>query len=91
MSKTLAELNEKEIKEMAEDIVNSLVRLSLGETPGMLSNSVFKNLQDHSRLTELMIIFKEFLSQATLINKSADDWRRITDMRLKLVECYLKG
>ena len=37
-------MDEKELIELSEEIIGSLTKLLLGESPGFLSNSVFKKL-----------------------------------------------
>jgi hypothetical protein len=40
-------MDEKELMELSEEIIESLTKLVLGESPGFLSNSVFKKLNSN--------------------------------------------
>ncbi len=82
------ETNEKKIKELAENIVEAVVNLSLGKEPKLLSNSVFKSMQKHPNFIRIKNLVIEHLQLFDGKLETADDWKRLNDFRFKLIELY---
>lgn len=82
------ETNEKKIKELAENIVEAVVNLSLGKEPKLLSNSVFKSMPKHPNFIRIKNLIIEHLQLFDGKLETADDWKRLNDFRFKLIELY---
>ena len=50
-------MDEKELIELSEEIIGSLTKLLLGESPGFLSNSVFKKLNSNKNFDEIKSLY----------------------------------
>ena len=81
-------MNEDNIMELSEEIIQSLTKLVLGESPGFLSNSVFKNLASHKHFKEIKSIYSNFIDSFEGEYKDATELKKLTDFRFKIVELY---
>lgn len=80
--------NEKKIKEQSERIVDTFVALSMGKEPNLLSNSIMKNLAEHSNFQRIKY---EIIQHFQLFNgkiESKGDLKRLSDFRFKIYELY---
>lgn len=81
-------MNEKDIKELSENIVESIVALSLGKEPGLISGKVFKTISQHPRYEEMKKLYIEFLSGFDGKYETTAEVKRLTDFRFNLVQLY---
>lgn len=81
-------MTEKEIKDKAEQILESFLALALGKEPGMLSNDVFKKLSSHSNFELIRNECVEYFQSFNGTVDSPEDIKRLFDFRMKIVELY---
>ena len=81
-------MNEKEIKELTENIVESIVSLSLGKEPNLLSNTVFKNIYKHPKYNEIKKLYIIFLTDFDGKYETPDELKKLIDFRFKLIQLY---
>jgi hypothetical protein len=81
-------MKEDEIKELAKDIVEAIVDLSLGKEPNIISARTFKNVAKHSKFEDMKNLYIEFLTSFNLSADSSSELRGLTDFRIKMVELY---
>lgn len=84
------ELSEKQIIEIAEKIFKSYVNLSLGKEPGLLSGSVYKSIDSHPRMREMLDVCKEYFTAFGGKISEVKEWERLAKFRLRLIELYLQ-
>lgn len=85
------EINEKKLKETAENIVESVAALSLGKEPSLLSNSVFKSISTHENFQQIKQLVVDYLQTFDGKLETAEELRALTDFRFKIVELYSKS
>jgi hypothetical protein len=82
-------MEEKEIIELSNEIVESLMRLSLGEKPGMLSNKVFKSLTEHVNFVKIKQLYADYLvNEFNGQYNSTDSLKKLSDLRFNLLALY---
>ncbi len=81
-------LNEKQIKELVENIVESVVAASLGKEPNLLSNAVFKTIADHPNYALIKSAVIAYLHAFDGKVESTEEWKRLSDFRFQLVGLY---
>lgn len=84
------ELSEKQIIEMAEKIFESYVNLSLGKEPGLLSGSVYKSIETHPKMIDMLNLCKGYFQQFDGKVSEISEWERLAKFRLRLIELYLQ-
>ncbi|MEY3126463.1 MAG: hypothetical protein RL273_603 [Bacteroidota bacterium] len=84
-------MDEKELMELSEEIIDSLTKLVLGESPGFLSNSVFKKLNSNKHFDEIKSLYSSFIVSFEGQYKDAAELKKLTDFRYKIVELYQSG
>jgi len=84
------EINEKKVKETAEDIVESIAALSLGKEPNLLSNSVFKSISTHSNFQQIKQLVIDYLQTFDGKLETTEELKALNDFRFKIVELYSK-
>jgi hypothetical protein len=82
------ETNEKKIKELSETIVESIVSLSLGKEPNLLSNSVYKSIAKHPNYLRIRQLIIEHLQNFDGKMETAEEWKKLNDFRFNLIELY---
>ncbi|MBN1251190.1 MAG: hypothetical protein JXA16_03575 [Bacteroidales bacterium] len=82
------ETNEKKIKELTETIVESIVSLSLGKEPNLLSNSVYKSIAKHPNYFHIRQLIIEHLQNFDGKIETAEEWKKLTDFRYKIIDLY---
>jgi hypothetical protein len=82
------ETNEKKIKELSETIVESIVSLSLGKEPNLLSSSVYKSIAKHPNYFPIRQLIIEHLQNFDGKMETAEEWKKLNDFRFKLIELY---
>ena len=83
-------LSEKQIIDTAEKIFESYVHLSLGKEPGLLSGSIYRNLDSHPKMKEMLDICKEYFTAFDGKISEIDEWERLSTFRLRLIELYMQ-
>ena len=81
-------MNEKEIKDKAEQIVEALIDLSLGKEPNMLSNEAFRKLSKHPNFDEIRNLLISYLQQFDGKLDSTEEIKRLFDFRIKIVDLF---
>lgn len=82
-------MEEKDIVDLSNEIVESLMRLSLGEKPGMLSNKVFKNLTEHIHFVKIKQLYAEYImNEFSGQYTTSDSLKKLSELRFKLLELY---
>lgn len=81
-------MTEKEIKEKAEQIIEALTSLSLGNEPTMFSNEAFRKLYKHDNYLEIRDAYVAFLNEFEGRIESPEDIKRLFDFRMKIVELF---
>ena len=84
-------MDEKELMELSEEIIDSLTKLVLGESPGFLSNSVFKKLNSNKNFDEIKSLQSSFIISFEDQYKDAPELKKLSDFRYKIVELYQSG
>jgi len=84
-------MDEKELIELSEEIIESLTKLLLGESPGFLSNSVFKKLNSNKHFDEIKSLYSSFIVSFKGQYKDAAELKKLSDFRYKIVELYQSG
>jgi hypothetical protein len=84
------EINEKKLKETAENIVESIAALSLGKEPSLLSNSVFKSISTHENFQQIKQLVVDYLQTFDGKLETSEELRALTDFRFKIMELYSK-
>ena len=84
-------MDEKELMELSEEIIDSLTKLILGESPGFLSNSVFKKLNSNKNFDEIKSLYSSFIISFEDQYKDATELKKLSDFRYKIVELYQSG
>jgi len=84
-------MDEKELIELSEEIIDSLTKLVLGESPGFLSNNVFKKLASHKHFKEIKSLYSSFIVSFEGQYKDASELKKLSDFRYKIVELYQSG
>ena len=82
-------MEEKDIVDLSNEIVESLMRLSLGEKPGMLSNKVFKSLTEHVNFVKIKQLYADYLvNEFNGKYNSTDSLKKLSDLRFNLLALY---
>jgi hypothetical protein len=81
-------MNENELMELSEEIISALTKLVLGESPGFLSNSVFKKLPAHEHFNEIKSLYSKLLVSFDGKYNNATELKKLSDFRFKIVELY---
>jgi len=81
-------MNEKEIKDKAEQIVEALTALSLGKEPNMLSSDVFKKLAQHNNFSAIKEAYISFLQTFDGNIDAPEEIKRLFDFRLHIVALF---
>lgn len=84
-------MDEKELMELSEEIIESLTKLVLGESPGFLSNSVFKKLNSNKHFNEIKSLYSSFIDSFEGQYNDASELKKLSDFRYKIVELYQSG
>ncbi len=84
-------MNEDELMELSEEIIESLTKLVLGESPGFLSNSVFKKLNSNKNFHEIKSLYSKFIISFEGQYKDSTELKKLSDFRYKIVELYQSG
>jgi poly-beta-hydroxyalkanoate depolymerase len=84
-------MDEKELMELSEEIIESLTKLVLGESPGFLSNSVFKKLNSNKHFDEIKALYSSFIVSFEGQYNDASELKKLSDFRYKIVELYQSG
>jgi hypothetical protein len=79
---------ENKIKELTENIVESIVSLSLGKEPNFLSNSVYKSIANHPNFLQIRQLVVEHLQNFDGKIETAEEWKKLNDFRFNLIELY---
>ncbi len=80
--------NEKKIKELTENIVESIVSLSLGKEPNLLSNSVYKSIANHPNFMRIRQLVVEHLQNFDEKSETAEEWKKLADFRFNINDLY---
>lgn len=80
--------NEKKIKELTETIVESIVSLSLGKEPNLLSNSVYKSIANHPNYLRIRQLVVEHLQNFDGKIETAEEWKKLADFRFNIIDLY---
>jgi len=81
-------MNEKEIKELSENIVESIVDLSLGKEPNLISGKIFKTIAQHPKYEDIKKLYIEFLAGFYGKYETPDEIKKLMDFRFRIVELY---
>lgn len=81
-------MKEDEIKELAKDIVEAIVDLSLGKEPNIISAKTFKSVAKHPKFEDMKSLYIEFLTSFNINADSSSELRGLTDFRIKMVELF---
>jgi hypothetical protein len=81
-------MSEKEIKEKAEQIIEALTSLSLGNEPTMFSNEAFRKLCKHDNFLQIRDAYVTFLNEFNGGIESPEDIKRLFDFRMKIVKLF---
>jgi hypothetical protein len=81
-------MDEKDLIQQSDEIVQALTKLVMGEKPGFLSNSVFKKLATHPRLTEMKDAYVLLIQEFKGAYDNATELRNLTEFRYKIIELY---
>ena len=84
-------MDEKELMELSEEIIESLTKLVLGESPGFLSNSVFKKLNSNKHFNEIKSLYSTFIFSFDGQYNDVSELKKLSDFRYKIVELYQSG
>ena len=84
-------MDEKELMELSEEIIESLTKLVLGESPGFLSNSVFKKLNSNKHFNEIKSLYSSFIFSFDGQYNDVSELKKLSDFRYKIVELYQSG
>lgn len=84
------ELSEKQIIEIAEKIFESYVNLSLGKEPGLLSGTVYRNIDSHPKMKEMLDTCKEYFTVFNGKISEIPEWERLAKFRLRLIDLYMQ-
>jgi hypothetical protein len=84
-------MNEDELMQLSEEIIESLTKLILGESPGFLSNNVFKKLNSNKNFDEIKSLYSKFIISFEGQYKDATELKKLSDFRYKIVELYQSG
>lgn len=84
-------MDEKELMELSEEIIESLTKLVLGESPGFLSNSVFKKLNSNKHFNEIKSLYSSFIVSFEGQYNDTSELKKLSDFRYKIVELYQSG
>ena len=84
-------MDEKKLMELSEEIIESLTKLVLGESPGFLSNSVFKKLNSNKHFNEIKSLYSSFIGSFEGQYNDASELKKLSDFRYKIVELYQSG
>ena len=81
-------MNEKEVKELCENIVESIVDLSLGKEPGLLSGKVFKSVAKHPNYEKMKTLYIEFLTGFDGKYEKSEEIQKLAEFRFNLVKLF---
>jgi hypothetical protein len=81
-------MNEKEIKEISEDIVEAIVALSLGREPNFISGKIFKTISKHPQYENMKKLYIDFLMNFDGKFESTEEIKKLSDFRFALVQLY---
>ena len=81
-------MNEKEIKDKAEQIVEALTSLSLGREANLLSNEALKKLSNHPNYTQIRNVYITYLQSFDGKIESIENIKQLFDFRMKIVELF---
>lgn len=83
-------MNEKEIKELSENIIESIVNLSLGKEPNFISGKVFKTITQHPKYNEIKKLYIDYLADFDGKYETPDELKKLTDFRFSLYQLYIQ-
>jgi len=81
-------MDEKELIELSDELVQGLTKLSLGETPGFLSGSIYKKLSNHPQFDAIKECYINHLHEFKGSYDNAVELKKLTDFRYKIVELF---
>jgi len=81
-------MDENKIKELTENIVESIVSLSLGKEPNFLSNLVYKSVANHPNFLQIRKLVVEHLQTFDGKIETAEEWKKLNDFRFNLIDLY---
>jgi len=82
------EINEKKVKETAEEIVESIAAICLGKEPNLLSNSVYKSIATHENFQQIKQLVIDYLQTFDGKLETTEELKALNDFRFKIVELY---
>lgn len=83
-------MEEQNIIELSNDIVEGLMRLSMGEEPGLFSNKVYKSLATNENLNEIKELVAAHFVWFKGKYESTEDLKVLSDFRYNIVNVYNK-
>jgi hypothetical protein len=83
-------MNEKEIKELSENITESIINLSLGKEPNLISGKVFKTIAHHPKFNEIKNLYINFLEDFDGKYETPEELKKLTDFRFSLFQLYIQ-
>lgn len=81
-------MNEKELKEQAEEIIDALHALSIGKEPGLLSGNVFKKLAAHPSFLQIRDTYVNYLKDFDGKIETGEEIRKLFELRMSLCTLY---
>ena len=81
-------MNEKEMKERAEEIVEALTCLSLGKEPGLLSGKVYKRLAAHANFSAIRDAYAGYLQSFDGKTDTTEELKKLFDFRIQIVQLF---
>jgi len=81
-------MNEKEIKDKAEQIVEALTSLSLGREPNILSNEALKKLSNHPNYIQIRDAYISYLQSFDGKIDNVENIKLLFDFRMKIVQLF---
>lgn len=81
-------MTENEIKEKAEQIIEALTSLSLGNEPTMFSNEAFRKLHKHTNYVQIRNAYIAYLQEFDGRIEFPAEIKRLFDFRMKIVELF---
>ena len=84
-------MSEKDIRELSDNIVESIVALSLGKEPGLISGKIFKTIAKHPKYEEMKKLYIEFLFGFDGHFETTEELKKLSDFRFALVQLFEQG
>lgn len=81
-------MNEKEIKELSDDIIEAIVSLSLGREPNLISGKIFKTISKHANYESMKNLYIEYLTSFDGRFDTTDEIKKLSDFRFALADLY---